>query len=576
MLRLRRALACASLVACVAACDDGPTAPPPTEPGSAGSSSPPAAPEWFRDITPDSGVTFVHDAAPSEQRYLPEIVGAGVAMLDYDGDGDLDLYFVQGGGSVVGERRRRGNELWENQWQDSGRLVFIDVTERAGVADARYGMGAVAADLDTDGDTDLLVTNLGRDTLYRNDGDGTFSDVSDDAGLSEAAWSASATVADYNGDGRLDIFVTHYVEAPIEAHKVCTNVLDAVDYCSPTAYKGTRDTLLRNSGDLKFEDVTEAAGLAEARGAGLGVLASDLDGDGATDFFVANDQSANFLWHNLGDGRFEEQGLLSGSAYNAHGMAEASMGVTAADFDGDGDDDLFMTHLNAQTNTLYKNDGAGGFRDATDEVRLGSASLVYTGFGARWFDVDNDGDLDIFTANGAVITEPDQAGRSEFPYAQKNQLFLLEDNGRYRDVSGSTGGALGALAVSRGAAFGDLDNDGDVDVVVANAHGAPQILENVAASDRHWLGLRVLERTGRRVAIGARVGVENTGKTVWRRVARGGSYLSSNDPRVHFGLGARDQPVNVRVRWPDGSLEKYLDVPPDTYSTLQQGGGEAF
>ncbi|MEO1574538.1 MAG: CRTAC1 family protein, partial [Pseudomonadota bacterium] len=386
----------------------------------------------------------------------------------------------------------------------------------------------------------------------------------------------SATTADYDGDGLLDLFVTHYVDAPIEDHKACTNALDEADYCSPTAYKGTADTLWRNLGGLEFANVSESAGIRGAKGAGLGVLASDLDGDGATDFFVANDQSANFLWRNAGEGRFEELGLLSGSAYNAHGMAEASMGVTAADFDGDGDDDLFMTHLNAQTNTLYVNDGAGGFRDATDEAQLGSASLVYTGFGARWFDVDNDGDLDIFTANGAVITEASQAGQSDFPYAQTNQLFMLGDDGRYRDASDEAGVALDALAVSRGAAFGDLDNDGDIDILIANAHAAPQLLENVWSGEHHWLGVTALERTGRRVAIGARVGVVRSDRVIWRRVARGGSYLSSNDPRVHFGLAQRGGAVDLQVRWPDGSHERFENVDVDRYVTIVQGQGASF
>ena len=571
---MRRPDCAARLVAwtsvCLAACaPEAPDLPTPATDESA-----PAGDGWFQDVTVASGVSFLHDAAPTDKRYLPEIVGAGVAMLDYDSDGDLDLYFVQGGGGVAAGTPRRGNELWHNDIVETGALRFRDVSAAAGIADGGYGMGAVAADLDNDGDVDLLVTNLGRDTLYRNNGDGTFTDVTEQAGLTQVAWSASATVSDYDGDGWLDVFVTHYVDAPVVGHKRCTNSFDAVDYCSPTAYEGTADTLWHNEGGLVFTDASDRAGLSGARGAGLGVLASDFDQDGAVDFFVANDQSANFLWRNLGDGRFEESGLLSGSAYNAHGMAEASMGVTAGDFDGDGDDDLFMTHLNAQTNTLYVNDGAGGFRDATDEVRLGSASLVYTGFGARWFDADNDGDLDIFTANGAVIAEKNQMGRSPFPYAQRNQLFVLSEDGRYEEIRPPAGSALDAVAVSRGAAFGDLDNDGDTDVVVSNAQGAPQILSNVAGAGRNWLGVRA--QCGTRAAIGARVGLERAGQQpVWRRVARGGSYLSSNDPRVQFGLGERAAPVSLVVVWPDGRRERFSGLSANQYVTLRQGEGVA-
>lgn len=566
--RWAAAFVCLSFVAC-GADPRGADADPSPAPLPGAVAEPP-----FVDATSDSGITFVHDAAPSTQRYMPEIVGAGLAMLDYDLDGDLDLYFVQGGGPVDGDGPRKGNELWQNQLVQDGTLAFVDVTQEAGVADQRYGMGVATGDLDNDGDADLLVTNFGRDTLFRNNGDGTFSDVTEAAGLDDVAWSASATIADYDNDGLLDIFVTHYVAGAISEHRDCTNAFGDSDYCSPTVFDGTQDTLFRNLGDLKFDDVSVAAGIAESRGAGLGVVAADFDLDGRLDFFVANDQSANFLWRNLGDGTFEEAGLMSGSAYNRDGMAEASMGVTAADFDGDGDDDLFMTHLNAQTNTLYLNDGAGGFRDATDQVRLGSASLVFTGFGARWFDADNDGDLDLFTANGAVIMEPSRLGKSSFPYEQRNQLFEYSADRRYVEHVDPPGGALNQLGVSRGAAFGDLDNDGDTDIVVSNANAAPQLLLNQNTDGHHWLGVRAWLPGRQRIALGARVArVSEDGQEIWRRVARDGSYLSANDPRVHFGIGDVAGAGKLKVRWPDGTSETFDVASVDRYVDIEQGQG---
>ncbi len=530
----------------------------------------------FVDATKTSALIFSHDAAPGDDRYLPQIVGAGVALADFDGDGDLDVYFVQGGGSVVAGSDRTANQYLRNNLVENQALTFSNVTDQFGGADTHYGMGVATGDIDNDGDVDLYVTNVGRNTLYLNDGFGRLRDVTDGAGVGHDGWSAGASFADYDQDGLLDLFVTHYVGATWTENPTCKNALGEKDYCSPEVFDRTSDTLYRNLGNGQFEDVSERSGIAVAKAAGLGVVAADFDQDGWLDFFVANDQSANFLWRNTGDGRFEETGMLSGSAYNAHGMAEASMGVTAADFDGDGDEDLFMTHLGAQTNTLYVNDGQGGFSDGTDLARLGSASLVFTGFGARWFDVDNDTDLDLFVANGAISAQPERAGVSMFPYEQRNQLFLLESAGRYVEWRDTQGGALEHIAVSRGAAFGDLDNDGDTDVVVTNANGPAQLLLN-NNDNEHWVGFSLRLPEGKRDAIGARIAVMRRNQnTLWRRVNTDGSYLSANDPRVLIGLGPGTGSLAIGVVWPNGQRERWLDVAPGRYHTLVKGTGSSW
>ena len=525
----------------------------------------------FVDVASDAGLGFSHHAGIRGEYLLPEIVGPGVAFLDYDDDGDLDVYAVQGG-DLRGQRSDDlANRLFRNELSESGHLRFVDVTHSAGVGDVGYGMGIATGDYDNDGDSDFYLTNFASNVLYRNDGNGRFTDVTDAAGVDDPRWSTSATFVDVDGDGWLDLFVTNYVADSVSANRACETPAGLLDYCSPTVYPATSDSLFRNLGDGRFEDVSVASGVASAKGAGLGVVATDLDGDGRTDLYVANDQSANFLWINQGDGSMREAGLTSGSAYNGHGLAEASMGVTAGDYDRDGDDDLFMTHMNNQTNTLYSNAGDGSFVDVTDQVGLGAASKIFTGFGARWFDFDNDGWLDLFIANGAVLMEPSRAPASDFPYEQRNQLFRNGGGDRFVEIRDAS---LESLNVSRGAAFGDVDNDGDVDVLVANANGPLELLINQHDGREDWLGL-VMGPDAR--AQGARVLIQRTGVAApWRHIRTDGSYLAANDHRIHVGLGGGSEAVDVGVVWPDGTRERWRNVSRGAYLKLEQGSGEGW
>ena len=405
----------------------------------------------FREIARESGLVFDHFIGASGQHYLPEIMGPGAALIDYDGDGDLDIYLTQGtmlDPDVADEdstfprtsAQAKGDRLFRNDLQTDGVPKFIDVSSAAGVDRVAYGMGVATGDIDNDGDTDLYVTGFESNVLYRNNGNGTFSDITSASRSDDTRWSTSASFIDYDKDGDLDLYVANYVNFSLAAHRSCLKATGEPDYCTPESYQPLSDRLFRNDGHGVFDDVSESSGINKAAGAGLGVTAADVNGDGWPDLYVANDMTANLLWLNQHDGTFAETGLAGGAAYNQDGRVEASMGVTAGDFDGDGDDDLFMTHLNKQTNTLFVNDGRGQFADRTDRYGLGLPSVAATGFGTAWFDVDNDGSLDLFSANGAVMIEQSHAGTNPFPYAQRNQLFI--HGARFVDVSATAGAAM--------------------------------------------------------------------------------------------------------------------------------------
>jgi enediyne biosynthesis protein E4 len=534
-----------------------------------------AGPPSFADGTAAAALDFIHDSGASGRLLLPEIMGSGVALFDMDGDGDLDVYLVQGGplpGSVPAAPRV--DRLLRNDLviaEDGSRtLRFTDVTAASGLTLPGHGMGVAAGDYDNDGRIDLFVTSLGPDALLHNDGGGRFSDRTLQAGFRDLRWSTSAAFFDADRDGWLDLFVVGYVDFQPASSPECFGPSSAPDYCGPGAYPALSSRFYRNRKDGTFEDRTAAAGIAAATGAGLGVVTADLDGDGWMDVYVANDGGPNHLWLNGRDGTFREAALWSGLAVNRSGAPEAGMGIAAGDFDGDGDEDLFLTHLTGETSTLYVNQGGGLFEDRTAELGLGAASLPFTGFGTGWLDLDGDGWLDLLCVNGAVRLEHASAGHESSGLGQPDQLFR-NTRGRFALEPAGSAAPLAVRAASRGAAFGDIDGDGDTDVLIVD-NGAPaRLLLNVAGSRQHWLGLRLLDRSGRD-ALGALIEVLREGQPrLVRRVRTDGSYLSASDPRVLFGLGADARPQGVRVQWPDGSIERWHDLPVSRYTTLRQG-----
>lgn len=563
---MRRALAAWALAAW-AGC--GP-APEPTSGG------PPVHSALFREVASEAGLVFEHFPDVSDEYRLPEIMGSGVALLDFDGDGDLDVYLLQGAAlepdaeapkSESPPKSSLGNRLFENQIVPSGELMFEDVTQMAGLAFGGYAMGVAVGDYDGDRDPDLYVTALGPNALYRNSGDGSFELVD---GPQDGRWSCSATFVDYDQDGDLDLFVTNYVDFSARNNKQCFSPVGLRDFCNPTVYNPVPDRLFRNDGG-RFADVSVEAGLGDAFGNGLGVTTADLNNDGRPDIFVANDGTENQLWINEGDGRFENKAMLAGAAVNADGRAEAGMGVLAADFDGDADDDLLLTHNTLETNTLYLNNGRGQFVDVTNRFGLGIDSMPFTGFGLAWSDFDHDGQLDAFIANGAVTVMESLRGEPH-PFVQDNQFFYGLPEGFQMEEGTSVWGRLVPLA-SRGLATGDIDLDGDLDVVVSNNNGPARLYLNQTGGDR-WLRIRLESSVGNTHGLGARVGLGFADGTVaWRRLHRDGSFLSSSEPAVHFGLGGSAEVRSIAVRWPEGGAETFPAVQAGQTVTLRQGTG---
>ena len=580
----------------------------------------PAAPR-FEDVAEASGLRFVHDNGARGDYWLPEIMGAGVAVFDYDNDGDLDVFLVQGAPGTAGIGNRASgtghgigttsepsvsgpdpttSKLFRNDLdKPGGTLRFTDVTTQAGVGLVAQGMGTAVGDIDNDGDLDLYVTTFGDNVLFRNEGDGRFVDVTTAANANDPRWSSSAAFLDYDRDGFLDLYVANYVDFTPAGNKPCAEPAGQRDYCAPLAYRPVPDRLLRNRGDGTFEDASEKAGITRADGNGLGVAVGDYDADGWPDIYVANDATPNQLWMNRHDGTFEDMGLLSGTAYNAAGRPEGSMGIASGDYDRDGDEDLVVTNIVGETFVLYENDGTGGFEDRRAAVGLAAPTAMMTGFGADWFDADNDGWLELFIANGAVNLIPALRGTPN-PFRQRNQLFTTGPGTgsgkrvpgtaapttagpalraadlaaastpaqpqpadptqaavRLREVTAQAGPGLELLGVGRGAAFGDLDLDGRVDVVVTNNGGPVRLLHNVTSGAGHWLRLRLTQPTTNRRAVGASVRIDVPGQPpIVRRVRSGGSYLSSSDDRLYVGLGTVAGPITATVTWPDGVQQR--------------------
>ena len=545
-------------------------------------------PEWFTDRARDAGLTFTHFNGMSGTFLYPELMAPGVALFDYDNDGDLDVFVVQGrmlGKTPISQAQPQPSgpqplkgRLFRNDLEiraDGSRaLRFTDVTDASGIDANGYGMGVATGDYNNDGCIDLYVTGLERNQLFRNMCDGHFTDVSSTSRTTDAGWSVSASFLDYDRDGWLDLFVGHYLNYSVEANLRCYSVSGSADYCPPHVYRAQPSKLFHNNRDGTFTDVTAAAGMSREFGPALGVSTADFNGDGWIDLYVANDSEQNQLWINQHDGRFKNTALLAGVALSPEGSVKASMGIDSGDFDNDGDEDVFITELSGQGDDLYVNDGSGAFEDRSARAGIRLASLPYTGFGAAWFDADNDGWLDLLAVNGAVTQTLGAQSRSErFALEQRKQLFRNLGDGRFEDVTAQAGAALQMPEVSRGAAFGDVDNDGDIDVVVGTDSGPLRLLVNQIGNRKHWLGLRLVGAVTPRDMVGARVAVKRAdGRTIWRRARADGSYASANDPRVLVGLGDSAQPPDVRVIWPDGTSGEWKGVAVDRYTTLKQEG----
>ena len=564
MRRGSRASVAAVLAVSLAAC--GGNAPAPAAPAGGTSSSAGASAPWFEDIAASAGVVFQHRSGHESPRYrLPEIMGGGAALFDMDGDRDLDLLLVQSGrlGGVDSGPRHR---LFRND----GHARFEDVTAGSGVDVPGYGMGVATGDVDDDGDVDVYLTNLGRNVLLVNDGRGHFTNATEKAGVAGGGWSSSAAFADLDVDGDLDLVVTRYVDWSEGRERQCFALTGVVDYCSPKNYDAPSSSLLfLNRGEGTFVDASASSGFQGAKGNGLGVVVDDVNGDGRPDVFIANDATPNHLWMNRGGGRFQESALALGVAIDQDGAPKAGMGVHAADVDDDGDNDLLVMNLDTESDSFFRNDGRF-FVDATNMVGLRVTSRRFTRFGMAMIDFDNDGRLDLYEANGRVGLQGETFAAD--PYAEPNLLFRGLPGGTFEEVSprGGTGAPL--IATSRAAAFGDLDNDGGIDVVVANRDAAPYVLHNVVPSRGYWVVFAV--RTGKgRDALGAVLTIRAGGRT-WRRDVRSAySYLAANDPRVHVGLGTASSVESVDVRWPDGATERFGPLPVDAVTMIVQGRG---
>ncbi len=510
---------------------------------------------WLVLVEPrQSGIEFVHRSGHVEGRYpIAEEVGGSVAMIDFDGDGDLDLYFGQAGalpasrGGATADPAALG-ALFRND----GGWRFVDVSAEALPGIPAYTVAVTVADYDGDGDDDLFLSNLGPDLLLRNDG-GRFTDATAAAGLGDPGFSASAAFADLDADGDLDLFVTRYLDWSPEIEKTCTGPGGLVDYCSPASIDApVRDLLYRNRGDGTFEEIGVAAGIAEAKGTGLGVAAIDWNGDGRVDFFVANDGMPDCAWTSVGEGdeiRFRDDALRLGCALDLSGIAKAGMGVAVADLDDNGLEDLLITNMERQSDSLYLNMD-GHFQDATARLGLSGPTRQRTRWGVLLVDLDFDGDLDLFEACGRVSLQRD-AAEGVHPLAEADALFERQANGRFKRLDDGIDLGSQPIESGRGAAAGDLDGDGDLDIVVANMDGPPTMLRNEAPRRGHWIGFDVVDSAGRR-AIGATVSIVNGDRRRTATIRTGGSYAAASDPRVVFGLGAAEGVDGVEVRWPNG------------------------
>lgn len=512
---------------------------------------------------------FQHEDGRSYKKYFVETLGSGLALFDYDNDNDVDIYLVNGSDLDAPDTTTDAtNRLYRND----GTGHFTDVTETSGVGHQGYGVGACVGDYDNDGWLDVYVTNFGANVLYRNNGDGTFSDRTAEAGVEISDWSAGCAFGDVDADGDLDLYVANYVNFSVETHTPC-RVKGILVYCSPRTYDGVKDVFFRNNGNGTFTDDTQRAGFDNFAARGLGVTFADYDADGDSDLYVANDADANFLYNNDGSGWFREQSQFAGVALSEHGLVENGMGVAFGDYDNDTWLDLVVTNFQHQTNTLYRNDAGEFFTDQTYASGTGDVSLPYLAWGVNFFDFDQDGFQDLFIANGHIhnnVTLID----SSTTYAQLNHLFWNNGDGTFADVTAKSGPGFALLHSSRGSAVGDLDNDGDLDLVVSNVGEGVDILRNDGGHPSgNWMNLKLVGIVSNRAAIGARVLIKAGTRHQVQEVRSGSSYLSQNDLRIHFGVGTAES-VALEIRWQSGIVQQFSGVPVNRFLKIVEGDSQ--
>lgn len=524
----------------------------------------------FEEVPPQtSKITWVHNNAQSADRQLPETVGAGCAFLDYDNDGWMDIYLVNSGPSdFFTPKTPLRNALYHNNHDGT----FTDVTDKAGVAGGRFGMGVAAGDFDGDGFVDLYVTNYGPNILYHNNGNGTFTEVTDRAGVAAPGWSTCAVWFDFDNDGKLDLFVSSFVFYDKSQNPLCTDpTLQRRYYCVPRLFKPTPSHLFRNNGNGTFTDVSRESGIADSPGKSFGVVATDVNNDGLMDLFVANDTMPNFLFVNKGNGKFAEVGLAAGVAYGEAGRPRSGMGVDAVDYDGDGWQDLFVANIDHEFFSLYHNDKELIFTDQPGEIA--PSTHLLSGWGLKFFDYDNDGDPDLFLVNG----HPDDMIESRIARVRyKEPLLLFENTGKgFKDVSATSGAVFSKNFSGRGMAIGDFDNDGDLDVLTSNNGEAPLLLRNQGGNKNNWIGLNLVATKSNSAAVGAVITWQAGGVKRSRLRTGGGSYLSSHDPREILGLGTATKIDSIEIRWPSGTVDKLTNIPLNKYTKVVEGVGQS-